>query len=341
MPPGITSTKSIPDRPRMDTDPQLDILIVNFNGKAMLRNLLQSIDAARGDVKVRTIVLDNASADGSADIVAAEFPGVILEKSRENLGFARGNNRAAQLARETGRAADLLLLLNNDTVVRPGALAKLIQLMKERPDVAAAGPQLIGADGRPQDTVRNLPRLAALLHTIRLFRWTRLFAPAYRRYRYPDSDAQVQASVNHLPAAALMVRREAFDRCGGFDEGFQFGVEDLDLCKRLRQCGLVYYLPSAQIQHLGRVSSQANRGFVYRGYECGWARYLRKHHGIGASSLYKLLVTLDMPVRLAVLSLQWAAQSLSGRAEKAARTRDRLAAAAAFTAGGLPQFWLS
>jgi len=323
----------------MDATPQLDILILNFNGKEMLRNLLTSIESTRGDLNVRTIVFDNASSDGSAEMVAAEFPRVILGKSAVNLGFARGNNRAAKLAAETGQPADLLLLLNNDTIIRADALRKLIDLFNRRPEMIAAGPQLIGGDGKTQRTVRGLPSVGALLHTIHLLKWTHLFASSYRRYRNPDLDLTTEVKVAHLPAAALAVRRAAFEKCNGFDEGFPFGVEDLDLCHRLGQLSPIYYLPDAKIEHLGRISSRANRGFVYSGYECGWARYLRKHHGNGASLLYKILVTLDMPVRLVLLSLQWMIQKMTGRSEKAKRTRDVLGAAAQFTFGGLPAFW--
>jgi GT2 family glycosyltransferase len=323
----------------MDATSQLDILILNFNGKAMLRNLLASIESTRGDLNVRTIIFDNASSDGSVEMVTAEFPRVILGKSEINLGFARGNNRAARLAAETGQPASLLLLLNNDTVIRPDALRKLIDLFDRRPEIVAAGPKLIGGDGKTQHTVRGLPGVGSLLHTVHLLKWTHIFARTYRRYRYPDLDLTTEIKVAHLPAAALAVRRTAFEKCGGFDEGFPFGIEDLDLCHRLGQLGPIYYLPDAQIEHLGRISSRANRGFVYSGYECGWARYLHKHHGKGAAMLYKILVTLDMPVRLVVLALQWMMQTVSGRKEKAKRTRDVLGAAAQFTFGGLPAFW--
>ena len=302
----------------------------------MLRNLLASIDATRGELVVQTIIVDNASTDASADMVAGEFPVVILLRNSENVGFARGNNQAARAA-----TAPLLLLLNNDTLVRPGAMQILIRFMEENSNVAAAGPKLIGADGKPQRSGRNLPTVAALLNSIQFLKWTGLFRSAYRRYRREGFDPEKPGAIGQLAAAALMVRREAFERCGGFDESFGFGVEDVDLCRRLIAFGTIHYVPQAEIEHLGRVSSRANRGFVYRNYECGWARYLRKHHGRLAAYLYKILVTLDLPIRMITLSIQYVIHKLDRRREKSVRTLDLLKATADFAATGLPAFWKS
>jgi len=313
----------------------LSILIVNFNGGDMLRNLLGSIEATRGDLAVQTIVVDNASADGSANIVA-QFPGVILLRNSENAGFARGNNQAARMA-----AGPLILLLNNDTVVRPNAMQTLRRFMNEHSETVAAGPKLIGADGKPQRSGRNLPTVAALLNSILFLKWTGLFRAAYRRYRREGFDPQRAGPVGQLAAAALMIRREPFDKCGGFDGGFAFGVEDVDLCRRIGQFGTIQYVPEAEIEHLGRVSSRANRGFVYRSYECGWARYLSKHHGRWAARFYKTLVTIDLPVRVLALTVQYAIHRALTRREKSERSLDRLKATVSFAFTGLPAFWKS
>ena len=313
----------------------LSILIVNFNGGDMLRNLLASIESTRGDLAVQTIVVDNASADGSANIVET-FPGVILLRNTENVGFARGNNQAAKTA-----AGPLFLLLNNDTVVRPNAMQTLRRFMNEHPESVAAGPKLIGADGKPQRSGRNLPTLPALLNSILLLKWTGLFRSAYRRYRREGFDPQTSGPVGQLAAAALMIRREPFQKSGGFDEGFPFGVEDVDLCRRLSQFGSIQYVPEAEIEHLGRVSSRANRGFVYRNYECGWARYLSKHHGRSAAWVYKALVTIDLPLRSVGPDGPIRDRSRYSRREKSRRSLDRLKATVSFALTGLPAFWKS
>jgi len=135
--------------------PDVSVVILNWNGRAMLRDLLRSIDAHHDGLSVQTIVSDNASTDGSAEMVASEFPHVTLLRNLSNLGFARGNNVGAAAA--SGR---YLLFLNNDMVVRPGAFAKLVETLEAHPEYSAVGPKLIGGDGRPQRTARNLVTLA-------------------------------------------------------------------------------------------------------------------------------------------------------------------------------------
>jgi N-acetylglucosaminyl-diphospho-decaprenol L-rhamnosyltransferase len=318
----------------MDAD--LSILIANWNGQALLRRLLTSIEQTHQGLSIEIIVVDNASADGSAEMILREFPNVCLVRNTKNLGFARANNQAAQLAR-----APILLLLNNDTLVHPGALSTLVHYLEDHPQVVAVGPKLIGGDGRPLRSSRNLPTLPALLNSIQFLRWTGLFRVPYLRSRNTGCDSVHGGPVAQLDAASLAIRRNAFERCGGFDEGYEFGVEDVDLCARLNSEAVLHYVPTAAIEHLGRMSSRANRNMVDRAYLCGWARYLRKHHSHGAALLYKTVVTLDMPVRIALLGIQWGAQTIRQHAERRQRTRDRLVATTLFAATSLPRFWLS
>jgi N-acetylglucosaminyl-diphospho-decaprenol L-rhamnosyltransferase len=323
----------------MSDGPDVSVCIVNWNGRDLLRNLLASLRTAEPGLSLQTVVVDNASTDGSADCLPSEFPETVLVRNKKNLGFARANNQAADQA--TGR---YLFFLNNDTVVRPGAIGKLVRFLDEHPTYAAVGPRLVGDDGKPQHTGRNLPTMRALLHQrVMLFpRWTRVFRKEYRAYRYGDFDPDKSGEVQQLAAAALMVRPHWFRECGRWDEGFVFGVEDVDLCARLRRYGPIYYLADAEILHLGRISSRANRGYVYTGYECGYARYLAKHHRSKSASLtYKALVTLDMPVRLVVMGTQVVGYVLLQRKDAAERTYERLSAAGEFFFHRLPRFWRS
>jgi GT2 family glycosyltransferase len=316
--------------------PDLSILIVNWNGKEMVRDLLRSIDTAGDGLKLQSIVVDNASTDGAPEAIAAEFPNVVLQRNPVNLGFSRGNNKAASFAN-----APLLLLLNNDTRVCPGALRTLVKFMEGHPEAVAAGPRLLGADGKTQSSGRNLPTLAALLNSIQFIKLTGLCKSAYREYRNKGFAPTQPEPIGQLAAAALVIRRDAFAKSGGFDEKYLFGVEDVDLCRRLGELGKIFYVPDAKIEHLGRISSRANREMVYRAYECGWARYLGKHHGTGAALLYKMLVTLDMPVRLGVMASRYVWQTFRRETQKQARTGPLLKAAFDFTLRGLPEFWRS
>jgi GT2 family glycosyltransferase len=318
--------------------PEVSICIVNWNGRELLRNLLASLRDAEPGMRLQTIVVDNASSDGSPDLVAGEFPEVLLKRNDRNLGFSVANNQAANLA--TGR---YLLFLNNDTVVPSGSMGRLVAFMDKNSRYSAVGPKLIGDDGHPQQSARNLPTLGVLLYQrMQLFpRWTGLFKQQYQDYRNGGLDPEKSSDARQLAAAALMVRREAFEGAGRWDEQFEFGVEDVDLCLRLGGFGPIHYLAEATIHHLGRISSRANRGFVYTGYECGYARYLAKHHCRSTGWLYKTMTTLDMPVRLFVLCTQTIGYMMFGRKDAAARTYQRLSAAGEFFFHRLPKFWSS
>ena len=313
----------------------LTVCIVNWNARDLLRNLLQSLDVAREGLTLEIIVVDNASTDGSADIVECEFSHVTVIRNEHNLGFAKANNQAARRAR--GR---LLLFLNNDTVVGPGTLARMIAFFDEHPELVALGPKLVGADGRPQHTGGNLPTLTALLDRIRFLRWTGIFHSAYHTYLRGGFDPNRSEPVERLTGAALMVRRDQFTNCGGWDESFPFGFEDVDLSVRLRQSGGLYYLAEAEIVHLRHVSVRVNPRFAYLGAEFGYARYLSKHHpSAWGRKLYKFLVIVDMPIRILSLAAQCASNLLLRRRERAWYRYQQLATACGFLVKDMRRFW--
>ena len=318
----------------MTEAPDLSICIVNWNGREMLRRLLQSIAAATDPVTREVVVVDNASTDGSVEIVAAEFPGARWLRNEQNVGCTAGYNQAAQVTR--GRH---LLFMNNDTVIRPGAMAKLVAFLDTHPEYSSVGPCLIGGDDKPQWTGRGFPTLGALLHRIAFLKWTGLFRRAYRDYRRGDFEPDRSSNAQQLSGSAFVVRRKHYNAIVKWDEGFEFGLEDVDLCARLLRCGPIYYLREAEIVHFGRISSRANRSFVYRGFECGYARFLRKHRSRAAAIIYKMLVTLDMPVRLALLGLHLMWYRFIGRRDRMDRCRQELSAATSFALSGLPRFW--
>lgn len=317
--------------------PDVSICIVNWNGREMLRNLLVSLRDSDPSLQMQVIVVDNASSDDSLSGAEAAYPGAQLIRNDRNLGFAKANNQCAAVA-----AARYLLFLNNDTLARPGAITTLVQFLDAHPNYSAAGPKLIGSDNLPQHTGRRLPGFRVILHQ-RVFvfsNWLRIFAGHYRRYRYGAFDPEVEADLPQLAAAALLVRREMFQRVGGWDEGYRFGVEDVDLCLRLGRLGPIRYLPQAAITHFGRITSQDNYGFTYAAYECGYARYLRKHHRSRlASPLYKVIITLDLPLRLGFLLTQWTGYQIIRRKDAATRTARRIAAVVQFATTGLWRFW--
>src|SRR5438067_729034 len=172
----------------------VSVCIANWNCRDLLRACLESLQDQPQGARLETIVVDNASQDGAAAMVARDFPEVVLVRNAENVGFARANNQAAGRAR--GR---YLFFLNNDTVVPAGALRRLVAFADAHPEAGLIGPRLRDADGRWQISYRDRPTVAALLHRTLLFRWTGLFRRAYRRYRRLGFDPD-----RRRPVAVLM-----------------------------------------------------------------------------------------------------------------------------------------
>ncbi|HBP20551.1 MAG TPA: hypothetical protein DEA08_22515 [Planctomycetes bacterium] len=273
----------------MEGAPDLSVCLVNYEGGQPLLETLARLPELAAPLTLERIVVDNASRDGSPERIERELPEVRLLLNEENLGFARGCNQAAAAAR--GR---LLLFLNADALPEPGALPALARALDERPEVAAVGPRLHDEAAGVERSAGPAPRLAGLLHRVRWLRWTRLFRAAHRRWRFAEPPA-AEAPVERLGGAALLVRRGA----PAWDEGFPFGLEDVDLSLRLGAEGQLLYLPQAKVLHRGGVSTRKNLAFARNAFEVGYARYLRKHDPRPwAAALYRLAVTLDWPLRL-------------------------------------------
>ncbi len=295
----------------------VSVCIVNWNCCDVLRACLDSLHGEIQGVRLEIIVVDNASSDGAADMVAREFPDVILRRNTENYGFARANNQAAELAR--GR---YLFFLNNDTEIPAGALRRLVDFANANPEVGLIGPRLRDGEGRPQVSYRSRPTLAVLLHRTSLLRWTGLLKRAYRRYRRKDFDPDNTRQVDLLMGAALLMPRQVFFACGGWDENYLFGGEDLDLSFQVNRYHPIVYHPDVEITHYGRVSTRQHIGFVSTHMAVGFVRYLRK---TGSSRLavffYKTVVLLDAPVQLVAKAGQYAWRRIRRRTECAERSR--------------------
>jgi GT2 family glycosyltransferase len=314
---------------------EVSVCIANWNCRELLRACLESLQDQPQGVRLETIVVDNASQDGAAAMVACDFPEVILVRNSANVGFAKANNQAAGRAR--GR---YLFFLNNDTVVPAGALRRLVAFADAHPEVGLIGPRMRDADGRWQISYRDRPTVAALLHRTLLFRWTGLFRRAYRRYRRPGFDPGKRRPVAVLMGAAMLMPRNLFFACGRWDEGYAFGGEDIDLSLRINRCREVVYLPEVEITHYGRVSSRQNVAFADPNLEVGYVRTLRKTGAPAVALwLYKLAVTLDAPPQWMAKCCQSAWRRLRGRHDHAAKSWLAARGLGHFLTRGLTAFW--
>jgi GT2 family glycosyltransferase len=263
----------------------VSIVIPSWNTRELLRACLASLER-HGLPHSETIVIENASGDGSADMVAREFPRVRLVRNAENVGFARGCNQGLRLAR--GRHA---LLLNADTEVHAGALALLLAWLDQHPEYGAAAPRLVHPDGSTQRACQAFPTLAtALWFGTPLERW---FPDSreLRRYFLRDWDQEDDRDVEQPPAACLMLRREALEAVGLFDEELWLFYNDVDLSKRLAAAGFrTRYVAQARVlHHVGRSTRQFGR-FLPEWHK-NRLHYYRKHHGRLAGAWLKLCVT--------------------------------------------------
>jgi N-acetylglucosaminyl-diphospho-decaprenol L-rhamnosyltransferase len=230
----------------------LSIVILNYNTHDHLQACLRSLRAegstsiGGGPIAAEVFVVDNASTDRSADMVAAEFPWAALIRSQRNGGFAFGNNQA--LGRCRGRA---ILLLNPDTLMLPGGIRALLERLAAHPEAGIVGPKLLRPDGSMHLACRrSFPTPAVAFY--RLSGLSRLFprSPRFGRYNltYVDPDRAIE--VDSVCGACMVVRRAVVEHVGGLDERFFMYGEDLDWCLRTRQAGwTVRYEPDVVVQH--------------------------------------------------------------------------------------------
>lgn len=231
--------------------PDVSVVIVSFNTKALLRECLQSVYRQEG-VNMEVLVVDNQSHDGSAEMVNAEFPNAVLTRATKNLGFAGANNAA--FAQAKGR---YVVLLNSDAFLPSGALSYAVQRMDRESDVGLAGGLLTGRDGGWQPSARMFPSL--LNDCLNLTGLAARF-PRSRWFGRPDrtwADPLQDADADWVPGAFSIIRRNALEAVGRFDERFFLYYEEVDLCRRIKAAGWrIAYWPQLAVTHIGGESSK-------------------------------------------------------------------------------------
>ncbi len=250
----------------------LSIIIVNTNEGHVLVPCLRSVIQQTRDISYEVIVVDNASTDGSAEILAAEFPSVRVIRNSSNLGFAASNNRGIQIAR-----GNFVLLLNPDTEILDGGLQKTVAFMIEHPKAGIVGCKLFYADGKVQHSVRAFPTPwnifceASFLYLV--FPKSHLFG----QYHMTWFDYSTTEAVDWVSGAYFMIRREVIDRLGGLDERFFLYSEELEYCYRTRQLGytVVFYPGAAIVHHWGGPRTK-NKRLIFWGHH-SQVLYIKKH----------------------------------------------------------------
>ncbi|MQA73235.1 MAG: glycosyltransferase [Solirubrobacterales bacterium] len=273
----------------------LDVIIVSYRCQMLLRDCLGSLRDHPPVAPMRVHVIDNASGDGTVEMVRREFAEVELTESPRNLGFSAANNLGIAAG-----DAPFVLALNPDTLITAGALEALLELMGSHPEVGISGPRLERPDGSfDHASRRSFPTpLGALGHFSGLGRRAAA-SGALAQYRAPEVESGPVDAVN---GAFMLIRRSALERVGAFDEGYWMYMEDLDLCYRFARAGwTTWFEPSVTVIHVKAGSSGARRSpALTRAFHYGMYRFYRAHYAPGRGALANAVVELGIVAKLGI-----------------------------------------
>ncbi len=255
----------------------VSVIILTFNTRAMTAEAVRSVLASDASVRREILVVDNGSADGTAEFFAREFPEIHFIRSERNLGFARAVNLAARRA-----AGEFILLLNSDARVATDSLTLARQWLRDHPECAVAGAQLINADGSRQNSIANLPTLATELLNKSLLRrlWPKKF-PGKEQF-FPEP-----IEVETVVGAFMLIRRSVWDALGGLDERFFFFLEETDFCRQVRAKSFtVMHLPQVRVCHgQGQTAKQVSVGARIEYWRSRYAYFAKNFGGVTRRAL--------------------------------------------------------
>ena len=273
---------------------KLSVIIVNYNVKYFLEQCLISVFKSLKGIDGEVFVVDNASADGSCQMVKQRFPRVLLVENKENYGFSYANNQALRLAK-----GEFVLLLNPDTVVEEHTFSRCITFMRQHPDAGSMSVKMIDGKGKfLPESKRAMPSPMVSFYKIfglsRLFPRSRIFA----RYHLGHLDEDETNEIEILPGAFMFIRREALDKAGLLDEAFFMYGEDIDLSYRIMNSGYKnYYYPDTTIIHYkGESTKKGSINYVLVFYKAMMI-FARKHFSKKNASLYIFLIYIAIYFR--------------------------------------------
>jgi GT2 family glycosyltransferase len=304
----------------VDPAPDLTVVVLSWNTRDLTVEAVRSVAAGAAPASAQAICVDNGSRDGSAAAVRAACPDALVVESPTNLGYARGNALALPHAR--GRH---VCFLNSDALATPGALGHVVRYLDAHPEVGIAAPRITDPDGRPQRSSWGFPTWLSSLYEHTAFGWTGLGRAASRRARGERRPTETTGPVEAVTGACLVARRDLLERLGGFDPGYRFYVEDVDLCWRSRRAGAEVHVVAdgPPVVHVGGASSGQTRGALRISMLEGILRFLRRTSPGRSARAFEPVFKGGVLARAAwevvrappIAAARW----LTGRPDKAAR----------------------
>ena len=279
--------------------PDVSVSIVSYNTADTLDRGLEALRASRG-VSFEVIVVDNGSADGSAEMLRHRHPWVRLIANSENRFFTAAHNQALGVSR--GR---YVLIMNSDVLVAPDTLLGLVRFLDAHPGAGAVACRLLKADGGTERNCWRFDTVASVLLEHRLGKAIVRRSRTRQHHRMEDWNPDLDCQVEVVSDAFVAVRREALDQIGGYDERYLLYYTEDDLCLRLARSGWpVFYHAGVHATHIGQVTSR--RVGMWRIW--WWRRrdavvFFRKHHGLAASAVINAFWTVDIVVRVPLKKL--------------------------------------
>ncbi|TAK30651.1 MAG: glycosyltransferase [Chloroflexota bacterium] len=274
--------------------PDLSVIIVSYNTRSLVEGCLRALPSScrptspveydtRPELAIEVIVVDNASADNTVDVLTRDYPSVQLIANAQNRGFAAATNQGLLCA--SGRH---VLLLNPDTEPRPAALYRLVRFLDEHPSVGAVGARLLNTDGSFQHGCFRFPSLA--MSFLDFFPINHRLTNSRLNGRYPQHWYDKPFPIDHPLGACLMMRREAFADVGPLDEQFFIYCEEVDWCIRIKRAGWsIYCVPDAEVVHFGAQSTTPRWNTMFVELHRSRYRLFRKHYSRPFQSMARLI----------------------------------------------------
>jgi GT2 family glycosyltransferase len=279
----------------------VSVIIVSWNTRDILRDCLESVYAQTRDVSIEVIVIDNASADSSQDMVRRDFPNAVLIANGENRGFAAANNQGIAAAK--GR---YILLLNSDTIVLDDAIGKTVAFADQNPGAAVVGCRVLSRDRTLQPTCFMFPSSLNMLLSVSYLYKLLPRSKFFGREQMTWWDRDEVREVDVVTGCFMLVRREAIEQVGVMDDSFFMYAEETDWCYRFWRAGWkVIFAPVGQIIHLGGQSSRRVRAEMLVALRLSILQFIGKHRGRLTYRIACLLTALFLLIRIPVWLVRW------------------------------------